>query len=75
MLYMDAIDRKLLVALLKDSRQSLTQLGKAAGIARENAHYRIERLREEGTIRAFVTHIDYRALGFDHFTLFIQTGR
>lgn len=72
---MDAIDRKLLAALLKDSRQSLTQLGKAAGIARENAHYRIQKLQETGVIRAFVTHIDYRALGFDHFTLFIQYGK
>ena len=60
---LDKIDQKLLVALLQNSRQSITQLAKTAGVSRDVANYRINRLHSTGVIRDFTTEIDVAKLG------------
>jgi Lrp/AsnC family leucine-responsive transcriptional regulator len=69
---MDETSKKLLSQLLIDSRQSMTQLGKKVRLSRENVHYHIARLQKESIIRQFVTNVDLGALGFHHFTVFVQ---
>lgn len=72
---MDAIDSKILACLLEDSRQSLNAVGRRVRLSRENVHYRIERLKERGIIKSFVTTIDHRRLGMRHFGLALALHR
>lgn len=59
----DDIDRRLLEALLEDSRLSVRELAARIQVSRANAHWRLTRLRDAGVIRAFTVDIDPEALG------------
>ncbi len=61
---MDKLDQKLLFELMKNSRLPLTQLAKKLKRSREMILYRIERLKETGTIIDFVTEINLEKLGY-----------
>jgi len=50
---MDALDRKLIAALRRDSRISLSDLATTLGIARATARARIEKLLTNGDIQGF----------------------
>ena len=63
----DSKDRKILYELELDSRRSLDEIAKKAGLSKQTLHYRIQRLVDEGVIAGFITAIDAAKLGYvDH---------
>lgn len=60
----DAYDHKILAALDKDARTSAAVIGKHVRLSKVAINHRISRLVSTGVIRRFVTHIDYRRLGY-----------
>jgi DNA-binding Lrp family transcriptional regulator len=71
---LDTRDKRLLAELDNNSRATLSELAKKLRLSREAVNYRIKRLKEEGYIRGFVTHIDYTKLGYDIYTLYFKFG-
>jgi len=69
---MDKIDRKILKELLENSRTPLSQIGKKVRLSRENVYYRIQNLIKKEIIKDFVTSIDYVALGFQQYAVFVE---
>lgn len=69
---MDKIDEKLLISLIGDSRQSISQLAKQARTSRDVAQYRIAQLVKKGIIRDFITNIDHEQLGYVSALLFVS---
>lgn len=69
---MDLFDLKIIEELFANSREPLSKIGKSVRLSRENVHYRIQRLINRGIIKEFITEIDYAALGFSHFVVFLQ---
>ncbi len=72
---LDKINRKILAILLEDSSAQLSRIGKKVRLSRENVHYRIQRLIKIKVITDFVTLIDYSALGFNQYTVFVEFDR
>ena len=60
---LDATDRRLLVELQADARQSLAALGRAVGLSAPAVADRVRRLTDAGVIRGFHADVDPRALG------------
>jgi len=60
---LDEVDRAILRALARDSRQPNSSIAEQVGIAPSTCHGRIAALRERGVIRGFHTEIDLAALG------------
>ena len=60
---LDAVDRRILLALHADARISNSALADAVGIAASTCHGRLRRLQDLGVIRAFYTDIDPAAVG------------
>lgn len=61
---LDDIDRRILNALIADSRLAIKQLAERAGLSSPAASERLRRLEERGIIRAFTVEIDPAALGY-----------
>lgn len=61
---LDESDRKILEALLADSRISLKDLAAHAGLSSPSVSERLNRLRERGVIRAFTVELNPEALGY-----------
>ncbi|RLG14372.1 MAG: AsnC family transcriptional regulator [Candidatus Nanohalarchaeota archaeon] len=61
----DENDRKLLNALLSDSKASLRKTAKKAGVSAATTMKRIKRLEKEGYIKRYSVFLDYEMLGFD----------
>jgi DNA-binding Lrp family transcriptional regulator len=59
----DAIDRALIGAVIRDARLSLTDLAEAINVSRSTAHTRLQRLRDENVITGFTATVDPVALG------------
>ena len=70
-MYVDAIDKKLMGALLVDARQSFTQLARQATTSREVAKYRYARLEKSFKLKPF-TIVDYERLGYKKYVFFLQ---
>jgi len=66
----DLKDRKILYELDKDSRQSLSHIGKKVGLHKNVVLYRIKRLKQIGIIRYFYTVIDSFKLGYNCFRVY-----
>lgn len=60
----DAIDRLLLEALMRDARMSLKALATHAGLSSPSAAERIRKLEERGVIKGYTVEIDPAALGY-----------
>ncbi len=69
---LDKTDIKILKELLDNSRMPLSKIGKKVRLSRENVHYRIKNLVQKGIIRDFVVSIDYKRLGFEQYTVFLE---
>lgn len=69
----DKIDIKILDALREDARASLKDLSKKCRISKQTVLYRMNRLIEKKIIKGFHANIDYSALGYDMYYLFIKT--
>ena len=55
---MDEVDRKLLVALRKNSREPFTKIAEEVGLSEAAVRKRVERLQAEGVIKRFTLEID-----------------
>lgn len=60
---LDALDRKILVALQQDATQSLEALARVVGSSKTPVWNRVQRLKRDGVIRAQVAVLDPRAVG------------
>ncbi len=69
---MDKKDRRILHQLDYDARMPLTELADAVGLSKQTCHYRLDRLQEEGVIRAFKTVIDVHKLGHLTYRAYIR---
>ena len=61
---LDVKDKKILMQLTKNSRQSLTQIAKHVGLTKDFIFYRIKRLENTGIIKKYLTQIDTLKIGF-----------
>lgn len=67
----DVADRRILYQLDIDARQSFTNIGKKIGLSKNTVSYRIKRLREQGILQNFYTHIDAYRLGYISFRFYL----
>jgi len=68
---LDLKDRKILARLVLESRTPFSTLRKDCMLSRDGVKYRIDRLRKRGLIQAFIPQINFRALGYHDFHLFL----
>ncbi len=72
---LDALDRKILAEVQRDTTRSLDELARIVGSSKTPVWNRIRKLREAGVIRSEVAVLDPEALGFDAcFFLLIRTS-
>lgn len=69
---LDLKDRKILMELGRDARQSYNQIGKRVGLSKEVVNYRIDRLLNEEVIERFHTVINYFKIGVVKFKLYLR---
>ncbi len=72
MFKLDAKDRALLHELDINSRRPITALAKRAGMSKEVAKYRLNRLVKEGVIFRFFTILDSSKLGVSYYKILIK---
>jgi len=68
---LDAIDIKILDLMQRDASLSTAELAERVGLSQSPCWRRIQRLREEGYIMAFMATVDPEKLGF-HMQIFAQ---
>ena len=61
---LDAVDERLITALALFPRAGMVQLAREAGVARNTAQARLDRLLSAGVITGFGPEIDLRRLGY-----------
>lgn len=72
---LDAVDRKILVALQEDASQSLDEIAKKAGASKTPVWNRIRKLRASGLIKKQVALLDADKLGLEAcFFVLIRTS-
>ena len=60
---LDAIDRRILKALVANGRLSNAELAKEVGLSASPCWQRVRRMEKEGIISGYTTLLDHRALG------------
>lgn len=65
-------DKKILSELIKDPRESMSQIGRAVGLSKEVVRYRIERLLKAGVIQRIIPIINNFTLNVDTYRLLIN---
>ena len=60
----DAVDARILEALVADPRMTVSELAERAGVVRNTAQARLERLHREGELSANDRGVEIRELGF-----------
>lgn len=65
MLTPDAVDLRILRALVAEPRLTVSELAERAGVVRNTAQARLERLQREGVLTSNDRAVDIRALGFE----------
>lgn len=63
---LDAFDRKILAALHRDGRMSMTDLASTVGLSKTPCQLRVKKLRDSGFIQGFRAILDLGKLGLDH---------
>jgi len=69
---LDVKDRKILSELDCNSRQPISKLAKKIRISKQNANYRIKKLINTGIIKQFYTLINFTALGYKPYKIFLR---
>lgn len=69
---LDALDRKILYELDRDSRQSYLELGKKVKAKKDTVKYRMERMMKSQLIKGFYAVIDYSKFGFMSFRFYVK---
>ena len=72
MFNIDTKDKKILYQLDRNSRQSLTQIGKKVGLSKQVVLYRINKLQELKVIEYFYVKTNPSILGYMHFKIFLR---
>lgn len=62
---MDAIDQRLVEALLRDGRAPYAELAKAVGLSVSATKRRVDRMRGQDVIRGFTAIVDPQVLGWN----------
>ncbi len=68
----DERDRKILVELDRDARQTDSEIAKKLSISKQVANYRIQKLTETGLVSNFYTIVNVGRLGFNSYYVFLQ---
>ena len=68
---LDAIDRRILAVLQKDSRVTNAELSERVNLSPSACHRRVQRLEAEGVIDRYVALLDARRLGWPT-TVFVE---
>jgi Lrp/AsnC family leucine-responsive transcriptional regulator len=63
---LDQFDHRILDALAKDGRMSITDLSTIVGLSKSPCQVRVKRLVDEGYIEGFHARINHSKLGRDH---------
>nr|WP_199555082.1 Lrp/AsnC ligand binding domain-containing protein [Sandaracinobacteroides hominis] len=63
---LDRIDRKILDALMRDGRMTITDLANHVGLTKTPCQVRLKRLQDSGVITGFRAVVDPRRLGMEH---------
>lgn len=63
---LDTFDRKIVDALVRDGRMTVTDLAAHVGLSKTPCQMRLKRLVESGVIAGFRAIVDPRKLGMDH---------
>ncbi|WP_267387490.1 Lrp/AsnC family transcriptional regulator [Sphingomonas sp. GC_Shp_3] len=63
---LDEFDNRLVAALVKDGRMTVTDLAEAVGLSKTPTQMRLRRLIASGVIRGFRAIVDPAKLGLDH---------
>jgi len=71
MVKIDSKDREILYQLDLDSRQSFSKIGTMVGLSKTVVAYRVNKLIENGIIKAFYTVIDAFKLGYISFRIYL----
>lgn len=61
----DKKDKKLLVELLKDGRESFSNIARSCRMTRQSIFSRVKSLKRKGVIRNFTVNLDYQKLGLN----------
>jgi len=62
---LNEIDRKILNAIIDDSRQSLRQIGKKVGVSVATVMHHLNNLEKNKIVKNYSTRIDYEKIGYD----------
>lgn len=65
-------DKKIILELDRDSRQSNARIAKRVGLSKQVVNYRIGKLLRDGVIQSFCTIINAQLLGFNYHDIFIK---
>lgn len=68
----DEKDRKILVELDKNARQTDSEIAKKVGLSKQVANYRIQNLVKRGIITNFYTILNTGLLGLNSYYIFLQ---
>jgi Lrp/AsnC family transcriptional regulator for asnA, asnC and gidA len=60
---LDEIDRKILMNLQRDARQSFKKIGEDVGVSEATVFVRVRKLQEKGVLKGFRAVIDQKAVG------------
>lgn len=69
---LDRKDRRLIAALDEDARQSITAIARKAGLSKQSAAYRLDRLAREGILTNALAIVDLPALGCTGFQVYFK---
>ena len=61
----DKKDKKLLVEMLKDGRESFSDLAKSCKMTRQSIFSRVKSLKRRGVIRNFTVNLDHQKIGLN----------
>lgn len=61
---LDLKDKKILLELEQNARESLQQIGKSVGLSKEVVFHRIKNLEKEGIIKKYITEINLFKIGY-----------
>lgn len=67
----DEIDRKIVAALSRDARLSMTALGEVVGLSKTPVARRVRNLESSGLIRGYTALLDHNRMGSSHIA-FVQ---
>jgi DNA-binding Lrp family transcriptional regulator len=72
---LDKKDKKILIELEKDARQSNKQIAKKVGVHADLVRYRINRLEQNGVIGWFLTFVNFSKIGYTDYGIYIITQK